>query len=576
MAAACGACPRPVRRASESGRDPCVSFRTGLEGSIGQVRTARDPARRATRLRALAGLARSLARPLEPRELFRLLYRETGNVLDATIFLFGLYHEESQTVEVVGQIDSGKELPAGSFPLGSGFTSDVIRSKQSRLIRRWSTEGPRIQVLFKAEAGDIKKPESGVTAPILWEDRVLGVLSAQSYAPEAYDEEDLRALEAIAAATVTALRARAHALESADELRARVAELETILASMADALVIVDDAERIVRLNPTARRLLRLEDHTLVLGRSLEREQWQRWPQEAREVAEALEPMIRVVREGSALSDVEVELPGTGRRILSFSGAPLRTAQGSAAGGVIVFRDVTERRALERLRDEILSVASHDLRTPITAIRGQAQVARRRLKEGGATPALDRTLATIEAQATRLGRLTSALLDLSLIELSRFRMERDRMDLVTLARGAIDIFAAMSDRHRVTLEAPEKVEGDWDRARLDQVLQNLLANAVKFSAEGGAVTLTISEDGDDVTACVKDEGVGIEPAELPRIFERFYRAEGARRLEGSGLGLYIGSEVVRAHGGRIWAESPGAGMGALFCFSLPRSPRSGG
>src|SRR3989449_11253908 len=146
----------------------------------------------ANRLGALATGARDLA------ELFRALHEETARVMDATGFLFALYDEASATVQVVRQMDRGGEYPGGTFPLGKGFTSEVIRTGEPRLVRRWSAEGPAVHLLYGTETGGLVTPQAGVVVPILSGDRVLGVLSAQSYRPEAYEDADLLSLGAIA------------------------------------------------------------------------------------------------------------------------------------------------------------------------------------------------------------------------------------------------------------------------------------------------------------------------------------------------------------------------------------------
>src|SRR2546423_10032335 len=118
--------------------------------------------------------------------------------MDATVFLFALYDEASATVQVVRQMDRGVEFPGGTFPLGKGFTSEVIRTGEPRLVRRWSAEGPAVHLIYGTEAGELVTPQSGVVVPILSGDRVLGVLSAQSYRPDAYEDADLLSLGAIA------------------------------------------------------------------------------------------------------------------------------------------------------------------------------------------------------------------------------------------------------------------------------------------------------------------------------------------------------------------------------------------
>ncbi|HEY3080437.1 MAG TPA: GAF domain-containing protein, partial [Chloroflexota bacterium] len=210
-----------------------------------------DGAARIERLRkclaAVVAASQPIAGARDLDELFRVLYRETARVLDATIFILGLYDPISETIQVVKQVISGEERPGGSFPLGTGFTSHAIRTGQARLIRHWSRDEPPVRIRYAADGGSL--PESGVTVPILWDGHAIGVLLIQSYHPEAYDHDDLMMLEAIggqAAGAITGLR-RSEPMDS--RFRGQVTELEVILESMADALLILDAEGRIVRIN---------------------------------------------------------------------------------------------------------------------------------------------------------------------------------------------------------------------------------------------------------------------------------------------------------------------------------------
>src|SRR5437762_9862433 len=233
----------------------------------------------ATRIGALGVDARELL------ELFRALYDETTRVLDATVFLFAVYDEASETVEVVRQVDRGVEHEGGSFPLGKGFTSEVIRSGAPRLIRNWAAEGPPVRLLYGTESGDLVSPQSGCIVPIRSGDSVLGALSAQSYRPDAYDDDDVLTLATLAshaAIVITQLRASER---MAQEHERHALELEAVLASMNEALLIVDARGAIVRLNRAARELLRLDASSLVLGQPLEQSVVERWPASARAIA---------------------------------------------------------------------------------------------------------------------------------------------------------------------------------------------------------------------------------------------------------------------------------------------------
>ena len=183
---------------------------------------------------------------------------------------------------------------------------------------------------------------------------------------------------------------------------------------------------------------------------------------------------------------------------------------------------------------------------------------------------LDAGLVTIVGQANRLSRLLFLLFDLSQIEAGRLDISPAPMDLRVLFSTMIAGIQVTTDRHQLTLRAPPEVKGCWDERRLQQVAGNLLTNAVKYSPDGGPITLSIRTGKRSVTVRLRDHGMGLGADEWHHVFERFYRAVGIRQLEGTGLGLYICQGIVTAHGGRIWAESAGPGRGSAFCFTLPR------
>lgn len=540
----------------------------------GRARLAAGPP---SRLAALAAASQAIAAPRDLVTLLGAIYRETARVVDPTIFVLGLYDQRSETVHVVKQVISGVERPGGSFPLGSGFTSEAIRTGQPRLIRRWSEDGPPVSVRYAADGGLL--PESGLTVPLISGGQVVGVLLVQSYLPHAYDEEDLSVLQVIAGQASLAILNLRHSEDLEARERSRAAELEVILESMADALLILDRDGRIVRINRAAREQLCPGENSVVLGLPLDSELWDRWPAGPRAIAAALRSAVEALRRGEALHEVEIEvdLPGRGRRVFDYSCGPLPDASGSPSGGVVVFRDLTERRELELLKDEVFSTASHDLRTPLAAVRLRTEMLARRLRRGQADAAsLASGLDQIRQQVDRTVEQMRLLFDLARMQAGHLPLQREEIDLVPAVRAVVDEVDATTDCHRLTLRASASVVGAWDEWRLREVLQNLLTNAVKYSPDGGAIETIVDADEESATVRVRDHGIGLSPEDLPSVFGRFYRAAGARRLEGSGLGLYICQMIVDAHGGRIWAESDGIGLGTTFCFTVPRSVGAGG
>jgi len=533
-----------------------------LQSTISNDEQLRARLELASRLGAIASDARDHV------ELFRVLYDETARVMDATVFLFALYDDVSQTVHVVRQIDRGEEHDGGSFPLGKGFTSEVIRKGTPRMVH-WSSEAPPIRLLYGTESGELVSPRSGVVVPILSGERVIGVLSAQSYRPKAYEDEDLFSLCAIAAQAGATIKRLSATAQMAVEHERHALELEAVLAGMNEALVIVDARGAIVRLNHAARELLCVDGASLVMGQPLELQSLEQWPDTAREIATALLPVIDAIRSGTSVDHTDIEIASGERRVFGLGASILRSPSAELEGGVIVFRDITAQRDLERLREDIFAMAWHDMHTPITVIRGHAELLQRRMASGERDRGAFKSAASlIVKHADRLAELLTALFDIRCLEAGVLSISLWPMDLSVLVREVADGMRPTA-RHELKVSAEETVIGEWDERRIQQVVTNLMSNAMKYSPEHSTVTVSVTSDETTTTVRVSDEGIGLDGNELAQLFGRGYRAQSARTVRGAGLGLYLSNGLIAAHGGRMWAESAGHGHGSTFCFSIP-------
>jgi PAS domain S-box-containing protein len=235
------------------------------------------------------------------------------------------------------------------------------------------------------------------------------------------------------------------------------------------------------------------------------------------------------------------------------------------------------RRQMETLvqqRDEFLTVASHELRTPLTALLGNAQLLQRHIKRQSSFSERDQhRIAVIIDQASRLNRMVLALLDLSRLQMGQMTLERAPMDLGALARRVVDEVRPTNNTHTFEYIGPDgPLLIDGDGLRLEQVLQNLVQNAIKYSPTGGPVRVLVEGHADMVSVAVIDEGIGIPAASLPQLFQRFYRAPnaGGGHISGLGVGLYVVKEIVTLHGGRIEVASV-EGQGSTFTVWLPAS-----
>lgn len=281
--------------------------------------------------------------------------------------------------------------------------------------------------------------------------------------------------------------------------------------------------------------------------------------------------------------------------IWDYAIAPLVNSdgQGSIRYVLVSLVDITEqvqaRRELERvdlLKDEFLALTAHELRTPLTAIQGHAQILQRALRKvqeqhgteaeiaQGRERAL-RTLDTITHQVARINRLLAEMLDMTRIRENVLVLDKtEQTDLLPLIQHIIEPYQA-SGREMIVHAESEHFRGTYDSDRIEQVLANLISNAVKYSPAEKPVTITFAHQDAEMHVAVRDEGKGISAEDQIHIFERFYRTEQVKqeKKDGLGLGLYISSEIVKQHGGRIWCESE-EGKGSTFTFALPWQPEA--
>ncbi len=230
-----------------------------------------------------------------------------------------------------------------------------------------------------------------------------------------------------------------------------------------------------------------------------------------------------------------------------------------------------------RVRDLFLSIASHELKTPLTSLLGNAQLlGRRAAYEGGANERLQRTVRVIVEQAGRLNKMITALLDISRIQTGQLSIEQGRLDLGALVRRVVDETQPTFSCHTITCALPnEELVIAGDELRLEQVLQNLLNNAAKYSPSGGPISVRLDQRGGHGCITVSDQGIGIPREALPNLFQRFYRAHNVetQHFSGMGVGLYVVKEIVTLHGGSVDVQST-EGAGSTFTVYLPLTAHS--
>jgi len=343
--------------------------------------------------------------------------------------------------------------------------------------------------------------------------------------------------------------------QSHGEISAERDRLETVLRVMVEGVLVVDDELRIVLANPRVRDLL-----------GVRAELEGRRPLEAVRSAEVHDLLAEALASAEPVRR-ELAFGGADRRVLAVQAASFSIA--GEKGAVAVFHDMTEVRRLETVRRDFVANASHEIKTPLTAIRGFAETLL-----GAPLPEAEtrKYLQVILSHSERLSRLVEDLLELSRLESGTHKLAPAPLDVAALAEQlCVELEPSIRERSfdvRVHGEGAPRAHADT--SAVEQILQNLLENALKYADSGKRIDVRVTRAGPSVRVDVEDRGPGIPEADRARIFERFYRVDRGRSREqgGTGLGLAIAKHLVQASGGEIWVEST-PGEGSTFSFTLP-------
>lgn len=334
--------------------------------------------------------------------------------------------------------------------------------------------------------------------------------------------------------------------------------LNSVLNGMHDGVLMLDEDQRVALVNPALREMLLLGHDAAHQPLDLARDP-------------VLQDLLARARSRVGFASGEIELEGLKPRRLLVRAQAL---SGEPGGLLVVFVDVTDLRRLEKLRRDFVANVSHELRTPVTAVRSAAETLRDAARSDPS--AVPRFVDIIDRNAERLHRLVEDLLDLSRLDSREYKLALERVELSNAVQQVFALFRERAEKKGVQLvnAIPETAPAGWaDRRALEQVLTNLLENAIKYCPPGAVVRVQHSdESAQSVRVMITDTGVGIEAKHLPRLFERFYRIDKGRSRDigGTGLGLSIVKHLVEAMGGTVGVTSE-PGRGSTFSFSLKRS-----
>lgn len=531
-----------------------LEFLTILGGqaaaALVNARLLDETRRRLTESQALLELSRGMTESLQTDRLLQLVVDSAMRLIPhgnkCVIHLIEETEADGQLLLARYSSEPDPSQVTGSgIPAGQGIAGQALLTRQTISVSNVDSD-PRFLQLASGEG-----LRSLLVSPLFVGDRDIGTLSINSVVEDAFGADEERLLTTLALQAAVALE-QARLVESIVTEKRRV---EAIIQSMADGLIMLDKAGRVTALNPALERMLGIP-HERVIGRVLA-------DLEDDEVMRRLASICHI--------ETPVEHVSIDQRVFQVYSSTVLDSAGGILGYVRVVHDITRLREADRLKDEFISNVSHELRTPLFSIRGFLE-----LMKNGKVPEEETRREFVDAmyrKTLHLNRLVDDLLDISRMESGTFQFQAGPLAIRPLILQAASEMQFAAQEKGVLLEAsvPKALPPVWgDPNRLKQVVLNLLDNAIKFTSEGGEVSIRAKALEEELEVEVQDAGVGIPAPALDKLFTRFYQvdASSTRRSGGAGLGLSISQQIVGAHGGRMWVESE-VGKGSTFRFTVP-------
>ncbi|MFB0536601.1 MAG: GAF domain-containing protein [Anaerolineae bacterium] len=579
----------------EEHRDLLFTIANQAAIAIENARLFEEARQRATQLQAIAELGQHITSILDLDELL-------SQVVELIHHILGYYYVHVFLVD-----ETSKEA---LFRAGSGETGRMIEEQGGVRLKvgeqgiiGW-VAGSGLPLLVNDVSQEpryvpndaLPATRSELAVPLKIGQRVIGVLDVQSDELNAFDLDDVAVLQTLGDQVATAIenarlfeeleehkatlgeRVRERTEELASSLRHQKIEADktrAIVEGIADGVMVFDADNKVIMINPTAERMLNLPV-PIVLGRDMR--------ELIEEADEALdrEADLTVLTVLSALVSsrerLEAGVPLTqtrfqiGERTITASFTSVALKDEGPFNIVSVFRDITKEAEIDRMKSEFLSMAAHELRAPMTSIKGYSDMLLLGLA-GEYDERQKQFLDTIKANVDRVLEMANAFSEISRIETGGLRLDIKPHHIDHLVSEVVVSLRPQIDTKKVslTVEVPPDLPKVWgDRTRIIQVLTNLVTNAYKYTPEGGRIAITAQWADDNVQVDVADTGIGIAPQDQEKLFTRFFRADHpeVRRMAGTGLGLSIAKSIVEMHGGHIWVESQ-LGEGSTFSFTLP-------
>lgn len=423
-------------------------------------------------------------------------------------------------------------------------------------------------------------------APLITHDgHRIGTVCLVDTLPRKFNDHDKKVLEGMANLVMeqielrlqnlldaeNQLRAKELLTASNEQLSASEKRFQTILDTMAEGVGIIDTAGQLIYANEMAQHILGLTKSE-IKQRTYDDPKWQNLRIDGSPLPDEEHPMAIMMRTGVPVLDAEISVqpPDRTRFYIAINAAPLLDQHtGEIIGGIGTFMDVSNRRKVLEQKDEFINVASHELRTPVTSLKAAMQIMDR-MKDSPNPAVLSKMIDQSNKSLSRLTSLITDLLDSNKISQGQLNLRKTTFNFSVVANSLADQFSN-AGKQKIILEGAIDTEIEADERHIDQVMLNLLNNALKYAPDSEFIYVTANIVGTDFRIAVRDAGPGISSDQLSHLFDRYYRVDySGYQYSGLGLGLYISSEIVKKHGGKIGVEST-VGIGTEFWFTIPLS-----
>ncbi len=507
----------------------------------------------------LLQISRAMTSKLDLPSVLRLILENAVEMLQGHGGLIALRQDDDSF-----RVRASYGLPGQLLPLFSPLLADIPHLAGRAHLSRWQIPDLQIKLGMVAAAAGMALRQV-VALPLVIEEELIGVIYVFRTSGTAFSANDRQVLSSFADQAAIAVRnASLYQQVSAEKRR-----LDAIIENSADGVMILDCQGRITVFNRALAAMTgwRPED---AIGRPCH-EVLQLRGRRGEDICKSDCPLRGLSPDADLYVEGDIERAGGAPVSVGITYSPLYDEEDRLINIIANVYDITRFREAEEIKSTFISVISHELKTPVSLIKGYAGTLRREDAQWDEETVRE-SLAIIEEESDRLDRLISDLLDASRAQAGSLKLEMGDAHIPKLAQRVVEGFRLQTDIHQFELDFPPDFPPVIaDQERLRQVLSNLVRNAIKYSPEGGKIRLGGYADRDKVTVYVADEGIGIPLDEQPRLFQRFYRLDSSlrRRTQGMGLGLYLCRAIIEAHGGRIWVESA-PGRGSTFYFTLPR------